>query len=98
MKRADHTGHVFDRRPFNAPLTHGPRIVAVKVGSDEIAARVKHISQMIVTVMTGAHARNSGIAKSGEPFMQSVLLLEEGPGFFLGGPGQLVDMQPQRVE
>ena len=63
MKRADHAGNIFDWRALDAPLAHGPGIVAVKILDDEIATGVKDISQMIVAMMAGPHTGDSHVPK-----------------------------------
>ncbi len=88
VERADHAGNIFNWRPLDAPLTHWTRIVSVKVLDDVITSGVKHVSQMVVTMMTGSHPGNPRVTKSSETFTQRVLSLQHRPRFFLGRTGR----------
>src|SRR6266849_1587845 len=97
MKGTDHTGNVFNRRPFDAPLTHGPGKIAVKVADDEITAGVKHIAKMVITVVTSAHSGDACVTQGSETIAQSVAARKQFPGFILRGAGKLVHMLAQCV-
>ena len=64
LKRAKHTGDVFQRRRLNTPLADGTFRLALEINDHEVLAREEYLSQMQVAVA----ANSTGIDQSTRQF------------------------------
>ena len=65
VERAQHAGHVAQRRALDPPLAERPRRLALEVDDHEVVAGVEHLAEVVVAVAADAHRRELGSRASG---------------------------------
>ena len=98
VERAQHSGHVLQRRMLPPPFLERSRRLAFEIGDDEVVLRDQHLSQMIVAVQAGLRAGGRVRGMAADPRKQCVAPREQVVGIGARGIGQRVTPAREPLE
>ena len=98
MERAQHPGHVAERRAFDTAFAHRPRRLTLEIDDHEVLAGKEHLTEVIVAVDPCARAAQLAVQDRPEAPEDLALVPQDALGHRPRALGQVLQTAPEGVE